>query len=41
MGIEKSSRRRLKAWHLDGTLNALKAMIIGIAETRRMICWNS
>ncbi|MGR0482811.1 MAG: transposase [Candidatus Electronema sp. V4] len=37
---KSSRRRRLKAWHLDGALNALKAMIIGIAGTRRMICWN-
>ncbi|MGR0481790.1 MAG: transposase [Candidatus Electronema sp. V4] len=40
MGVKKSSRRRLKEWHLDGELNELKAMILGIAGTRRMICWN-
>ncbi|MGR0482651.1 MAG: hypothetical protein ACTFAL_14945 [Candidatus Electronema sp. V4] len=38
---KSSKRRRLKAWHLDGALNELKAMILGIAGTRRMICWNS
>ncbi|MGR0481865.1 MAG: transposase [Candidatus Electronema sp. V4] len=37
---KSSSRRRLKAWHLDRALNDLKAMIIGIAGTRRMIYWN-
>ncbi|MGR0482972.1 MAG: hypothetical protein ACTFAL_16660 [Candidatus Electronema sp. V4] len=41
MGVKKSSRRRLKEWHLDGELNELKAMILGIAGKRRMICWNS
>ncbi|MGR0479944.1 MAG: hypothetical protein ACTFAL_00685 [Candidatus Electronema sp. V4] len=40
MGVKKSSRRRLKEWHLDGELNELKAMILGIAGKRRMICWN-
>ncbi|MGR0482873.1 MAG: transposase [Candidatus Electronema sp. V4] len=40
--VSKSSRRRrLKAWHLDGALNELKAMILGISGTRRMIRWNS
>ncbi|MGR0482612.1 MAG: hypothetical protein ACTFAL_14745 [Candidatus Electronema sp. V4] len=37
---KSSSRRRLKAWHLDGALNELKTMILGIYGKRRIICWN-
>ena len=38
---KSSSHRRLKSWHLDGTLNELKSRILGISQTEGMICWNS
>ena len=38
---KSSSRRRLKSWHTDGTLQELKAGIPGAAETRGMICRDS
>lgn len=38
---ESSSHRRLKARHSDGTLNELKARILGTAQTEGLIHWKS
>ena len=38
---KSSGHRRLKAWHHDGTLNEIKARLLGAAENKRLIQWNS
>ncbi len=38
---KSSSHRRLKSWHFDGTLDALKARLLGIAQTKEMNQWKS
>ena len=32
-----SSHRRLQSWHIDGTLNKLRAVILGLAENEGLI----
>ena len=36
-----SAHRRLAAWHLDVTLNTLKARLLGSAQADGLIRWNS
>ncbi|MGX9728906.1 MAG: transposase [Candidatus Electronema sp. VV] len=35
---KSSSHRRLKSWHHDGTLNKIKAGLLGIAQNEGLIC---
>ena len=36
---KSATHRWLQRWHADGTLRAMQARILGIAEERGMICW--
>jgi hypothetical protein len=36
-----ASHRWLKAWHLDGTLDDIKARLLGIAQSNGLIHWSS
>lgn len=36
-----SSHRRLQSWRIDGTLNKLRAVILGLAENEGLIHWKS
>ncbi|MCP4118908.1 MAG: IS5 family transposase [Desulfobacteraceae bacterium] len=38
---KSSGHRRLQSWHLDGTLNKLRAIILGFAENEGLIHWKS
>ena len=38
---KSSGHRRLKAWHDDGTLNEVKARLLGLAENEGRIRWDS
>ena len=38
-GSKSATHRWLQRWQADGTLAAMQARILGIAEERGMICW--
>ena len=38
-GSKSATPRWLQRWQADGTLAAMQARILGLAEERGMICW--